>query len=223
MVTEMFKNWIILTIIMVAIQTYQTIFTGLEKYLQKKLKRDYELSPSAPFVIGGADIAAIAMAASQTSELYSVAKEAMPHLPENRRNETGDNLSKNDKPQAGTTDKSKTTENNSNPYGAYGQIYEKYKDKLYGIKSRLQQIYRDSIEKLSKLRSLNEGKVSNALKRIPYNPLKKTNLTEKVEKFSRYLRSKKYQADRPKYIGGLPITYNKQQEEGDLEELLKAA
>ena len=218
-VTEMFKNWIILTIMMTATPTYQNIFVGLEKYLQKKLKRDYEPSPSAPFVIGGADIAAIAMAASKTPELYSVAKESMPHLPENRRNETGDNLLKNDKPQAGTTDKSKTADNNSNPYGAYGQIYEKYKDKLYGIKSRLQQIYRDSIEKLSKLRSLNEGKVSNALKRIPYNPLKKSNL---VEKFSTYLRSKKYQSDRPKYIGRVPITYNKQ-EEGGLEELLKAA
>ena len=208
---------------MAAISTYQTLFTGFQKYLQKKLKRDYEPSQSTQFVIGEAGIAAIAMAASKTPELYSVAKEAMTHLPENRRNEIGDNLLKNDKSQAGTADKSKTTDNNPNPYVAYGKIYEKHEDKIYGIKSRLQQIYRDSNEKLGKLKRLYEDKISNALKRIPYNPLKKSNLTEKVEQFLRYLKSKKYQSNRPKYMGRVPITYNKQEEESGLEELLKAA
>ena len=203
---------------------YKNIFHEIKNYIQNRFKKVYEPNPAPPFVIGGADIAALAMAASKTTELYSVAKESITHLPENKRDKTGDNLLKNDETQAGTTDKSKTADNKANPNGTYGQIYKKYKGKLYGINSQLHQIYRNSIEKLSNLKRLYEGKVSSTLKRIPYNSLKKSGLTNKVEKLSRYLKNRiHYQVDRPTYIGRVPIKYDKRQEEGGLEELLKAA
>ena len=52
---------------------------------------------------------------------------------------------------------------------------------MYATGSRLQQIYRDSIEKLSKLKVLYEGKVRNVLKSAFYNPFRKTGLETMVQ------------------------------------------
>ena len=72
---------------------YKHFLIELKRYFQNTIKKEYEPSPAPPFVIGGADIAAVAMAASKTPELTSVTQD-MPYLPENKRNETGDNVLK---------------------------------------------------------------------------------------------------------------------------------
>ena len=58
------------------------------QYSSRKVQRGYEPS-SRPqgLLIGGLAIAASAMAADSTPESYSLPREAMPYLPENKRNQ----------------------------------------------------------------------------------------------------------------------------------------
>ena len=120
-----------------------------------------------------------------------------------------------------------STQNNEKDdrlYGGYGKLYQKYNEAISGIKFKIKQSYRDSIEKIfKKLRSIYQGDMGSTVKKEIYNPFKKLDLTQKVEKFSKYLGSwmRRYSIlKRPEYSIRTPVRYDRKHEVGGLELLL---
>src|SRR3989338_9732434 len=162
---------------------------------------------------GANGIAAIAMAASRQSEAYSVARESMPYLPENRRDELA------------LRSQETTSLQNKNSYNGYQRLYEKYTKLIYGAKSKAREAYKNSIEKaFKKLRSVYQGKNSSNLRRVPYNPFKSSGLSGKVTDTSKYLANRKagYEITQITAYRRSGVTYKANHETGGLEKMLAA-
>ena len=204
-------------------KTYKAIIEWLKlQYSNRKVQREYEPS-SRPqgLLIGGAAVAASAMAAAQTSGEYSLAREALPYLPENRRNETGDNMLKVEVPG---NQLSKDQNKKGDSYGKYNASYKNYQDKIYLARQKLQQIYQDAVSRLGKLSAFYGGRVKSAIRKLPYNPFKRLGLESRmgnVRAYSRQTAPVYSLVTRTRYSTQVPSGYNRR--EKDLEDIIKAA
>ncbi len=189
------------------IRTYKSLIELLKaQYGTKKLQREYEPS-SRPqgLLIGGAAVAASAMAAAQTPGEYSLPREAMIYLVENRRNESGDNLLKVDVTR---NQLSKDKNGKDDQYKTYSALVKKYEEKIYQSQQKLRQVYRDAVSKISKLSAFYGGKVANAARKILHDPHKKSGLEGKLFKFPKYEpRRNNYAAERPQYVKSVAGEY----------------
>ena len=198
----------------------------LEMYkgrFQDKLKRDYAPSPPPEgLIIGGKAIAAIAVAAGKDTEIYSVAREAMPYIAELRREEVL--IRPQSVSNQGNAFKKKKEGNKS--YREYGQLYQKYDESLHTAKSKIKEVYGDIIERAFRKLRVYQGNNNQDFKKESYNPFRKSGLNGRVVQLLAYPMTKRVMYpvnERPKYIRATPIYHNKNQEEGGLELLLKAA
>ena len=200
------------------IASYIDILLDLyRKQFKNKIKRDYEPKPSTPgLIIGGKSIADLAMIASKTHEKYSIAAESLQYAAENKRNEI------TSKPQIASTNKDK---NKQNSYKQYGQAYQKYQQALEYLRQKASRVYAEIIDAVKKARQGIYNQQPKNIARQPYNSFKKSGLTGKVVQFSEYLKNRRdYPIIRRRdYASTISGVYNKNQEEGGLEELLKAA
>lgn len=170
------------------------------QYSSNKIRREYEPgSRPQGLLIGSPAVAASVMAASQTPEKYSLARESLPYLAENRRNGTGDNLLKVD---VARNQLSKDNKGKDDMYKTYQAMAKKYEARLYQSQQKLRQVYRDAVSKISKLSVFYGGKVANAARKIFYNPHKKSGLEGRIKKFSNYFRGNAngYNNYKPKYL-----------------------
>lgn len=194
----------------------ESLLESFKERFRNKAKIDYVPKPSIPgLIIGGIGIAASAMAAGRTSEMYSLAREAIPNLAESRREEIVL------KPQSTLANKDK---NKQNHYMRYGQLYKKYQRAMDYLKQRTSKAYAEIIDAVKKTKhGLYDSQPRNLTKQ-KYDTLKKSGLTGKVLEFSKYLKNiKEYPiVKKHNYETRSSIPYIKNQGLGCLEEKLAA-
>ena len=202
------------------IKNYQNLIELLRaQYSSKKVQREYEPS-SRPqgLLIGGPAVAASAMAAAQIPERYSLAREALPYLAENRRNGTGDNLLKVD---VARNQLSKDKNGKDDQYKTYRAMAKKYEEKIYQSQQKLRQVYRDAVSKITKLSAFYGEKVANAARKALYNPNKKFGLERRIKKLANYLNVniRGYASERPQYAALTVGKYNETLKDGEPSQL----
>ena len=142
------------------------------------------------------------MAAASTPETYSLPREAMPYLPENRRNQTGDNMLKVEVPGKQLSKDPNKKDDSYSKYGAYGK---KYAIGNYLSREKLNQIYQETKARLGKLGVFYSGKVTNAARKISYNPFRKFGLESRVG--IKNPPKNVYEFRKPEYIRTVPQNY----------------